>query len=187
MAFICAACFLCSCRSLSGGGEYRQPSRFYIADDLALPLLDTSLLRGSLDLSQRVRGSYGGKVYFLDVLSKADSEGVDMVCLGSMGAAIMDLSYSKSKGIRFSSADGMGRIKPEYIVADFQIAYYPFDAVKAALAPYGLDYERHDRDGVPTRALSRAGKTILTIEELPDGLRLTNLLRGYSYEARASR
>ena len=145
------------------------------------------MLRESLDLSQHVKGSYRGKVYFLEVCAKADSEGLDMVGLNSMGAEIMDLSYSKAKGIRLSSSLGMKSLRPEYVVADYQIAYYPFEAVKAALAPYGLDFELRELDGIATKVLSRKGRTILTVEPLPDGLRFTNVLRGYSYELRESR
>jgi hypothetical protein len=177
-----ASCLLCSCGSLPAGERFRRPKPVYITDDRALPLLDTALLDRSLELSQRVKGSYGGKVYFLEVYSKADAEGLDMVGLNSLGTEVMDISYSKSKGIRLSNKLGAPGFKPEYVVADFQIAYYPFEAVRAALEPYGLDFELRVGDGSESRVLSRGGRVILAVERLPGGLRLTNTLRGYSYD-----
>jgi hypothetical protein len=184
VALLGISCCLCTCRSLPAGEGYRQPKRVYVTNDLAIPLLDTALLDRSLDFSQRVKGSYGGKVYFLDVFAKADAEGIDMVGLNSLGTEVMDISYSKVKGIRLASKLGGSRFKPEYVVADFQIAYYPFEAVRAALEPYGLDFELRGDEGHETRVLSRGGKAILSVERLPEGLRIVNSLRGYSYELR---
>lgn len=182
LALIGAALLLSSCTSLSGASAYRQPQPYYLADDLKLPLLDTRLLDKPLDLSQRIKGSYGGKIYFLDAYSKAGPEGIDMVGLNAMGTEVFDLSYDRAKGIRFSSALGMAGIKPEYVLADFQIAYYPFEAVKAALAPYGLDFEKAEAGGKVAKVLYRGGREILRVDYLERGLRYVNSLRGYSYE-----
>jgi hypothetical protein len=186
LTIIGAAALLCSCTSLAASSGYRQPQPYYLADDLRLPLLDTALLGAPLDLAQHIKGSYGGKVYFLDAYSKAGPEGVDMVGLDAMGTEVFDLSYSKAKGIRFSSALGMSGVKPEYVVADFQIAYYPFEAVKVALAPYGLDFEEIESGGREAKVLTRSGREILRVESLPKGLRYANALRGYSYEVTES-
>jgi hypothetical protein len=187
LAFIGAATLLCSCRSLQAGGGYRQPEPYYLTNDLKLPLLDTALLDSPLDLAQHIKGSYKGKVYFLDAYAKADAASLDMVALDAMGTQVFDLAYSKAKGIRFSSALGVSGTKPEYIVADFQLAYYPFEAVKAALATHGLDFSQRTEDGRSVRSLSFAGREIVRIETLPEGFRYDNLLRGYSYEITESR
>jgi hypothetical protein len=151
-------------------------------DDLRLPLLDTAILGAPLQLDQRIRASYKGKVYFIDAVAKADSDSVDMVGLDALGTQLFDLSYSKTKGIRFESALGIAKARPEYIVADFQLAYYPFEAVRSALARYGLDFSSSAADGAEVRTLSRAGRAIVRIETLPAGYKYENLLRGYSYE-----
>jgi hypothetical protein len=156
-------------------------------DDLRLPLFDTALLDTDLDLAQHIKGSYGGKTYFLDAYAKADSKGLDMVGIDAMGTEVFDLSYAKAKGIRFSSAMGMSAVKPEYVVADFQLAYYPFNEIKSALAKYGLDFVESEELGIPVKTLSRSGRVIARIETRPTGMRYENLLRGYSYEVTESR
>jgi hypothetical protein len=156
-------------------------------DDLPLALLDPSLLDAPLDLSQRIKGSYGGKTYFLDAYLKADDASLDIVGLDSMGTQLFDLSYVASKGIAFSSPVGMSNVRPEYIVADIQLAYYPFEEVRKTLAKQGLDFERAEVGGGSLKTLSRAGKAIVTIQYAENSLRFENLLRGYSYEVKESR
>jgi hypothetical protein len=186
LAFIGAAALLCSCRSLQADGGYRQPNPFFITDDLRLPLLDTALLDAPLDLAQNVKGSYGGKTYFLVAYAKADSGSIDMVGLDAMGTQVFDLAYAKSKGIRFFSPVGLPGSSPEYLVADFQLAYYPFAALRDALAPRGLELTESGEGSTRERRLSRAGREIVKIEYSPGLLRYENELRGYSYEIRVA-
>jgi hypothetical protein len=178
---------LCSCRSLADGGSYRQPEPYYLMNDLRIPLLDTGLIGSPLDIAQHIKGSFGGKVYFLDAFVKADAHTIDMVGVDAMGTQVFDLSLSKSKGIRFSSVLGSSSIKPEYVIADFQLAYYPFEAVKTALAPYGLDFILIEEGRHRLRLLKRGEREIIRIETLPQGIRYENVLRGYSYEITESR
>jgi hypothetical protein len=151
-------------------------------NDLRLPLFDTAMLGKAIELDQRIKGNYGGKLYFFDAYIRADADSLDMVGLDAMGTQIFDLAYSKTGGIRFKNALGIPTARPEYVVADFQLTYYPFDAVKAALVPYGLDFVRREEGGRALRSLFRDGREIIRIETLPRGYKYENLLRGYSYE-----
>jgi hypothetical protein len=136
---------------------------------------------GTIDMAQRMEGRYRDETFFLDIFTKASGTGVDIVGLDSMGTQVFDLSYSKQNGIRMDSAFGKGRLAPEYVIADFQFAYYPFEAVRTALTARGAGFEERDENGARIRLLSWRGREILRIIRESGGLRVVNSLRGYSY------
>lgn len=181
-ALVACGFLLTSCASLSGAQAYRQAQPYYLTDDVKLPLLDTRMLPSAREGLQHIKGSYNGKTYFIDTYVKAGPDEIDMIGLDAMGSQLFDLELARGKGIRFTSALGMTGIKPEYILADYQLAYYPFEAVRSFLAGYGFDFVQRDDAGVSERILSRKGRELLKIETLEKGLRYTNELRGYSYE-----
>jgi len=68
-------------------------------------------------------------------------------------------------------------LKPEYIIADFQLCFYNTSALTRALEECGLSIENSENN---RRILS--GKTvIIEINKSRDTVRLVNHLRGYTY------
>ena len=76
------------------------------------------------------------------------------------------------------------KMKAEYLLADFQICFYPFEPLQKNFEQAGFEFSE-TRSGAENadfvRTLSENGKTILTAKKTGAEIRLVNDLRGYSY------
>ena len=75
-------------------------------------------------------------------------------------------------------------MKPEYIVADFELCYYKAEAVRGMLDRAGLGFCEMRKDSSLFRTVTSGSDTIVTIERTRENLHLKNHLRGYEYNIR---
>ena len=79
------------------------------------------------------------------------------------------------------------KMKPEYVLADFQACFYPFEALQKNFDKYGFDFDelRTAGSGEPPpdfeRTLTDNGKVILRIVRKANEIDLVNELRHYKY------
>ena len=165
---------LFSCASRAEISENRLFSG--LTDSAKYFLLPPSGIENSMDMFQRISAFYGGRDYILNAWVKADETGLDMTLLNEMGTNMGNLSY-RNGAVTFSSAVFPQSIKPEYIVADFQLCFYNALLLRPALEDCGLTLET---TGNGRRILS-GEKVIIEIEKNSKSVRFVNNLRGYSY------
>jgi len=127
-------------------------------------------------MAQYVSASFAGRDYYMNAWVKADVTGMEMVLLNELGANMGELLY-RNGAVHFSSMVFPQSLKPEYIVADFQLCFYDPLLLKAALKKCGLVLEA----GEGKRSIYRGKSLLIEIEETADMVKLINHLRGYSY------
>jgi hypothetical protein len=128
-------------------------------------------------MAQIISVSYGSQSFYFNAWVKADSQLVEIRALESGNSAEV-LSYSKNN-IKLSYP-GMiipDSIKPEFLIADFQLCFYDTAALEEALKKCSLVLQI---DG-STRRVLNGKNTVIEIEKYPKIIRLTNNYRGYSY------
>lgn len=167
--------------SCAGGPEAVKPAakkQFYafLSDRAKYILLPPSEIEKPLDMPQLVSASYGGRDYYLNTWVKADETGIDMILFSELGANMGELSY-RENAVSFSSPVFPQSLKPEYIVADFQLCFYNAAALERALFDAGLVLEIAGT----SRRIFNGKNLVMEIEKKPDAVKLVNYLRGYSY------
>lgn len=200
---LCTALLLCaSCAGSPGrNGSSRDRTRqggqsaprsssaartVYVTDTKAVSLLPPSCMAGSMDTFQLLTGSYGTQHFALQAYTRADADGISMTLLNEMGITVATLSYTKD-GTNFQSAYMPDSIREEYMLLDFQNAYYDADALRDHYAANGLRFERSREGGRDYRRIYDGRKLIeeiITEENTAAGTRLSvqNRLRSYRYE-----
>ena len=148
----------------------------YLTDRAKFVLLPHTAIEKPMDASQFISASYGGQNYYFYAWVRADETGMDMSIFNELGASMGELSY-KDGLINFSSQIFPEYLKPEYIVADFQLCYYDPIPLAQALKRCGLALEQQGSD----RRILSGKNLILEIERTDNTVRLVNHLRGYSY------
>ena len=148
----------------------------YLTEKSKYILLPPSGIEKALDMAQYVSASYGGRDYFLNAWVKADETGIEMVLFNELGANMGNLSY-RDGAVDFSSPVFPESLKPEYIVADFQLCFYNPQLLRRALEACGLIFETQGS----TRLIRNGKDLIIKIEKTHNEVRLVNYVRGYSY------
>ena len=174
VSLVCGLICFCSCAT---GVKYREDRpHAYLTDTSSFILLPTGAVGKSMDMAQRISASYQGRDFFMMAWVKADETVIEMTLLSEMGTTIGELSY-RDELISFSSEVFPASLKPEYIIADFQLCFYDTVLLARALKNCGLDMES---SGSARRVL-RGKNLIYEIEKNNEEVRLTNHLRGYAY------
>jgi len=165
-------CF-CSCVSLSK--KENEPFA-YLTNTSRFILLPTGAIEKSMDMAQCISASYQDNNFLMIAWVKADETAVEMTLLNEMGTNIGELSY-RGRTIAFSSQVFPDLIRPEYIIADFQLCFYDTSLLTQALKNCGLVMEIN---GTAKRIL-KGKELIYEIERNLEAIRLVNHLRRYTY------
>jgi hypothetical protein len=147
-----------------------------MADNVKYMLLSTEDIEYPLDMFQQISASYQDHEYLLNAWVKADASGMDMILLNELGAHIGELSY-RDETVSFSSSLFPKSLKPEYIVADFQLCFYNALMLQRVLKDCGLSFEYTEA----YRRVLRGKTVIIEIEKNIGQVRLINHLRRYAY------
>jgi len=127
-------------------------------------------------MPQFVSASFGGKDYFLNAWVTADAAGLNIAMTNEMGANMGELSY-RDGAVFFSSTLFPPSLRPEYIVADFQLCFYKTPELRQALEGCGLSF----KDTMTGRHVFQGQNVIIEIEKSQNVVKLINHLRGYVY------
>lgn len=157
----------------------------YITDRKCIELLPPSACSISKDSAQEFSGDFDGKSFSLMAYLKLDKDEISVCLLSTFGVDIGSLFYDGNK-VLFESAFFPDSFKAEYIVADFQNAYYDFDVLKENYSAAGLSFKETKSGSKITRTI-HDGKTL--IEEIDismkkkkiERIKIRNHLRNYTY------
>jgi hypothetical protein len=173
-AAIAVILLLVSCASRHIDSENRPYA--YLTDGSKFFLLPPGGTEKSMDMAQHISASYGGQDYFFNAWVKADEAGMEMTLFNELGVNMGELSY-RDGAVNISSPIFPKSLRPEYIVADFQLCFYKPLLLRRALKDCGLLFET---EGSIRRVL-KGKKTITEIEKTGASVKLANRLRGYVY------
>jgi len=163
---------LCSCSSLAVD---KRPYA-YLADRSKYILLPSAAIEKPVDMAQHISALYNGQRSYFSAWVLADENRIDMSLFNELGASMGELSY-KEGVVSLSSAVFPQSVKPEYIVADFQLCFYDPDLVRMALKDCGLVLDVDNNQ----RRIFEGKNLIIEIEKSSGEVKLVNHLRGYSY------
>jgi hypothetical protein len=131
-------------------------------------------------MAQFISASFQGQEYYINAWVRADETGMEMIMFNELGAAMGELTYREGL-IGFSSAVFPNSLKPEYIVADFQLCFYNPLPLRQSLSRSGLGLEIIENTNKTIRRILKGEDVLIEIEKEPNDVRLTNYLRGYKY------
>jgi hypothetical protein len=139
-------------------------------------LLPPGGIEKPMDMAQHISAAYGGQDYYFNAWVQADETGMEMTLFNELGAAMGELRYSKGF-INLSSPVFPNSLKPEYIVADFQLCFYDPIMLREALKKCGLIFEADER----SRRVLEGKFVIIEIIKDQNIVQIKNHLRGYTY------
>jgi len=129
-----------------------------------------------MDMAQLISASYGNQDMQFSAWVKADEAALDITMLNDMGVSIGELSY-RNGAVFFSSSIFPASIKPEYIIADFQLCFHDTNLLNKALTRCGLIFKAEGAN----RRILQGKKIIIEIDKSADKVTYKNYLREYSY------
>jgi len=167
---------ICFCSCASGTAVREDQPHVFFTNSSKYILLHPKDIEKPMDGHQLVSASYGGQSYLINAWVKADKTGMDMTMVNEFGANMGELSY-RDNIVSLSSPVFPRSLRPEYIVADFQLCFYNAGALRKALEDCGLSFE----DTGTVRRILEEKTVIIEIEKKPETVRLVNHVRGYAY------
>lgn len=158
----------------------------YYSDNRSINLLPTSVMTNPIDMAQRLEGYFakpdGDTSSFSgDTWVRANDSILSINLFSSFGTTIAELTYDKdSVSLSSSFIDGE-KMKAEYVLADFQVCFYPFEALKKNFEQSGFEFLEVSEGGNFERTLLENGSVILRVKKSGSEIDLVNDLRKYRY------
>ncbi len=199
LLFLALPVFIFSCAANSPTSSVSKFSPVYVTNSSNYELLPTTYIEEKIDSLQKMTASFKtGKnqsEFSADVFFLADNTHISMTILSDLGTTSASLVYDGSS-IEFDSALLPKNLRPEYVIADFQQAFYDAQKLRSELLKIGIEFEasfKNNSDGgfTETRILSQKERKISKITKtyskgksggkILKSVRYENFLRGYEY------
>ena len=141
-----------------------------------MSLLPPSAFGGELTCVQEIMGTYGNTKQALTGIVRLSSEEMQVMLFAEM-ARIMTVKYGAG-GIECESSPliSVVNVRPEYVLFDIQLTYFPAEAINRAL-PKGMAFKEEGA----VRTLCRGDQVIVKIVRIGDDIEFINNERLYSY------
>ncbi len=159
----------------------------YISSGIKLNLSSTQGLNKNKTLNQLLNGKYKDKNYSFNLVTKISPERFNTVALTKFGARIFTISYYDNHldFVPTPLIKATSKIRPEYILADIQLVYWPLDEIRKNLTGDVEILESKNGKGF-TRTLSKNGKIFIEIsystkDKWNSKIRYRHLERKYEY------
>jgi hypothetical protein len=181
-----SALLLTSCVSVK---KLNNLSKVYVTNTKQINLLPPEDIADELDDLMLFKGDFNGLAINLPALVQADSQGIYITLLNDFGTDMGSISYDG-----FSAQVDMAilpsKLKIEYIINDFQNAFYKEEKLRQNLKASKLDFkvlkadegeDAAESDSGEIRQVYSGNKLIEEITINSQGAAIKNLLRGYSF------
>ena len=161
----------------------------YYSDNRSVALLPTAAMTEHIDMPQHIAGSFtkpdGSTDSFeADSWVRANDSILSITMFTGFGTTLGEITYERDSVKAESSVLDVTKMKAEYLVADFQVCFYPFAALKENFEKAGFTFvESHGEasDGDYVRTLKEGDRVILVAKKTAREISLVNELRKYSY------
>ena len=168
----------------------------YYSDNRSVELLPTAAMTDPIDMPQHIAGNFtkpdGSTDSFeADSWVRANDSILSITMFTGFGTTLGEITYERDSVKAESSVLDVTKMKAEYLVADFQVCFYPFAALKENFEKAGFIFVE-SRDGVASdgevsaagdyvRTLKEGDRVILVATKKAHEVSLVNELRKYSY------
>ncbi len=167
----------------------------YYSDSRSVELLPTAAMTDPIDMPQHIAGSFtkpdGSTDSFeADSWVRANDSILSITMFTGFGTTLGEITYERDSVKAESSVLDVTKMKAEYLVADFQVCFYPFAALKENFEKAGFTFvEARDASadgevsaaGDYVRTLKEGDRVILVATKKAREVSLVNELRKYSY------
>ena len=161
----------------------------YYSDNRSVELLPTTAMTEPIDMPQHIAGSFtkpdGSTDSFeADSWVRANDSILSITMFTGFGTTLGEITYERDSVKAESSVLDVTKMKAEYLVADFQVCFYPFAALKENFEKAGFTFvESRDVSaaGDYVRTLKEGDRVILVATKKAREVSLVNELRKYSY------
>ena len=159
----------------------------YYSDTRSVALLPTTAMTEKLDMPQHLRGEFtqqdgSMKSFEGDSWVRANDSVLSIMLFSGFGTTIAEITYGKDSLHFESSVMDVEKMKAEYVLADFQVCFYPYKALKDNFEAAGFVFE--ETRGIAldfVRTLKDGNTLVLTAQRKGKEITLVNSLRHYSY------
>ena len=159
----------------------------YYSDNRSVVLLPTAAMTEKLDMPQHLRGEFTQqdgslKSFEGDSWVRANDTILSIMLFSGFGTTIAEITYGKDSLHFESSVMDVEKMKAEYVLADFQVCFYPYKALKDNFEAAGFVFE--ETRGIAldfVRTLKDGNTLVLTAQRKGKEITLVNSLRHYSY------
>jgi uncharacterized protein DUF3261 len=157
------AATLCGCVHTSG------VSSVNIADELVFDLLPPASFGASLLLTQAATLEFGDESHELLFYTEVTQEHISLVGVLPNGTRLFSIIYDGHVIESDGNQDLLGKIAPQYFLADLQLAQWPFMQVAATLAGSNACFGSGECEFAESldhlqRSLRRDGQTIIDVQ-----------------------
>jgi hypothetical protein len=136
----------------------KPPEAVNISNGVTYHLSSPKSFGKTVTLLQRIESIYQGKKSTFIANIEINAQKIIIVGFNQMGIKIFNLEWKgKGEAINFSMITNHSTIKPEYILADLQLSYWPLKSVGGV-----LKVEESDHEGFQ-RIFKKRGKMIIKI------------------------
>ena len=167
----------------------------YYSDSRSVELLPTAAMTDPIDMPQHIAGNFtkpdGSTDSFeADSWVRANDSILSITMFTGFGTTLGEITYERDSVKAESSVLDVTKMKAEYLVADFQVCFYPFAALKENFEKAGFTFvEARDASadgevsaaGDYVRTLKEGDRVILVATKKAREVSLVNELRKYSY------
>ena len=167
----------------------------YYSDNRSVALLPTAAMTEPIDMPQHIAGNFtkpdGSTDSFeADSWVRANDSILSITMFTGFGTTLGEITYERDSVKAESSVLDVTKMKAEYLVADFQVCFYPFIALKENFEKAGFTFVE-SREAFADGEVSAAGDYVRTLKEgdrvilvatkKARDISLVNELRKYSY------
>ena len=129
------------------------------------------------ELSQQMDISYGDTSHQLVLLTAFNANGIAIVALTPAGIPLFELSFNENKQIEVTKHLPISGLKPEYVLADLQLVYWPITQLNQQLSN-GL---RIIENSQGQRTVLQNNQPVIRIQPQGNTLQYQHLLRNYHF------
>lgn len=174
---IFVSCLMVSCVSVPKIGNLKP---IYVTNMKQINLLPTSSIDSDVDTMMQLQGTFGNQTFTVLTYVQADENGIFMSLMNDFGTEMGDMTYDGFE-VNFESAMFPDNLPAEYIINDFQNAFYKTEDLKKNLIASKLNFVITEKEGTEIRQVLDGKKVIEEIVLSEDNVLIKNILRGYEF------
>lgn len=152
----------------------------HVTDTKEVSLLPVEDLENEIDIVQLFSGTYDKVSFNMLAYTECNRNKISVVMMNELGIKLGSILYSDD-GILLDSKFFSDKIKGEYIIIDFQNAYYKKERLADLYKASGLSFEVVENKDSEIRTIMDGDIVIEEIEKSDGKITIRNYLRNYKY------
>lgn len=154
--------------------------KIYVTNTKQINLLPTECITTPVESIMQLNIAFEEKSFSVLTYIQADENILFMELMNDFMISMGTLEYDGSS-INFDCAVFPSSLKPEYIINDFQNAYYSSAELKKNLNASHLIFEEETTGEITKRSIKDNSKLVEEITISPESVTIKNYLRSYEY------